>query len=525
MLLVLSSGAGAATTQGGPAGERLYREGIRPDGAPLKAVREGGLSLEGAAAACVNCHRRSGLGSFEGTTAIPPIIGRYLFRDWQVNREDPTLPHPPSFQQKHDAYTDAGLLEVLRTGQAPDGRVLGPLMPRYELDAGTYSALATYLRGLTSRPDPGVSETTLQFATIVTPDADPVARDAMIQVLERFVAVQNQVIAAEVRPLKANREMMYRVTRRWSLHVWTLTGPPQTWERQLDAKLAAEPVFATIAGLGGRTWAPVHRFCERNALPCFLPNVDLPEGGEGDFYSVYWSRGVLLEADLIETAIAASPGRVVQVYRANDIGTAAAASLRKSVAARSGASIDRVLEGPSAPALARALSDIGPDDRVVLWLRPDDLAALPKAVPANGGVYVSGLLGGLENAPLSAAWRAVTKVTYPLDLPEARRVRMAFPLGWFKVQHLPVVAERVQASTYLACQVLAETIGHVLDAFVRDYVLERLEMVAGKRLATGYYPRLSLGPGQRYASKGGYLVHFADPEGTRLAADTPWLVP
>jgi hypothetical protein len=44
-----------------------------------------------------------------------------------------------------------------------------------------------------------------------------------------------------------------------------------------------------------------------------------------------------------------------------------------------------------------------------------------------------------------------------------------------------------------------------------------------KREGTSAYPRLALGPGQRFASKGGYIAHFA--EGGALVADGNWTVP
>jgi hypothetical protein len=116
-------------------------------------------------------------------------------------------------------------------------------------------------------------------------------------------------------------------------------------------------------------------------------------------------------------------------------------------------------------------------------------------------------------------------MAYPLDLPELRKVRMSFPLGWFNVRHIKVVDERVQTDTYLACVILSETVGHMLDSFVRDYLVERLESLLSHRLVNGYYPRLGLAPGQRFASKGGYIVRFAEPAGTRLLADTGWVVP
>jgi hypothetical protein len=39
------------------------------------------------------------------------------------------------------------------------------------------------------------------------------------------------------------------------------------------------------------------------------------------------------------------------------------------------------------------------------------------------------------------------------------------------------------------------------------------------------YRRLSLGPGQRFASKGGYVSRFADPGSSVLVADGDWIVP
>jgi len=79
-----------------------------------------------------------------------------------------------------------------------------------------------------------------------------------------------------------------------------------------------------------------------------------------------------------------------------------------------------------------------------------------------------------------------------------------------------VVDQKVQADTYLACGLVSETINHIVDAFVRDYLIERVEMALDHRVLTGYYPRLTLAPGQRFASKGGYIERFTDPQGSRL---------
>lgn len=481
-----------------PSAERLYRQGVLPSGKALRGQRETG-PIEGALAACATCHRRSGLGSWEGQVVIPPITGRFLFQE----RTGGSAP-----------YTEASLARAIRSGISSSGRRLGELMPRYELDEPTMAALLTYLKTLTTGPVPGVDGDTLHFATIVTPDADPVARQGMLEVLRQFFADKNAGIRGDSPALQSSRGVMYRVTRRWSLHVWLLTGPPDTWGAQLAKQFEATPVFAAISGLGGKTWAPIHRFCEVHALPCLFPNVDLPVNSEDDFYSVYFSRAVLLEAGLIAAKLAPQQ-RVVQIFRPNDIGAAAAAALAHTPGIDA---VSREVSGELKPVLA----SLNPADTVVLWLRPADLVTLPTRPPC-ATVYVSGLMGSLEHTPLPEAWREVSLVTYPFDLPEQRQVRMNFPLGWFKVRQVSLVNERVQTDTWLSCVILSELLGHMLDSFVPDYLLERVEMLLGHRLVNGYYPRLALAPGQRFASKGGYLVRLLS--GPHVAAASGWLVP
>ena len=532
LLLVALPVAGARVQPAPPsAGELVYRRGVLPSGHALRGERDAGVRVEGADAACATCHRRSGLGSWEGQSVIPPIIGRYLFRGGARNVEDPDLPHVQGYVPHRDPYTDATLARAIRAGKDQQGRKLSYLMPRYKLDNATMASVITYLKGLTSGPVPGVESDTLHFATIITPDADPTARKGMLDVLQQFFADKNAGYRGDSPAMQSTRGVMYRVSRRWRLHVWELSGPPETWEEQLRERLAAEPVFAVISGLGGKTWAPVHRFCERESIPCLLPNVDLPVAAEQDFYPIYFFKGVLLEAQLISRQLQDNRARlavrrVVQVFREGDIGEQSAQALQAAIAATGLETATRTLKaGNATQELAAALEDTGAKDAVVLWLRPDDLAALP-ALPAKAStVYVSGLMGKLENAPLPAAWRGIAHLTYPFELPDQRRVRMNFPLGWFNVRHIPIVAERVQTDTYLACVILSETVGHMLDSFVRDYLVERVEVMLSHRLVNGYYPRLGLAPGQRFASKGGYLVHFAQPDGTQLVADSDWIVP
>jgi hypothetical protein len=141
------------------------------------------------------------------------------------------------------------------------------------------------------------------------------------------------------------------------------------------------------------------------------------------------------------------------------------------------------------------------------------------------GIYVSGLMADLERAPLPPAWRGTARMSYPFDLPTARKFRMNYPLGWLQVRHIAPADEIVQSNTYLACGILAELLTSMQDNFVRDYLIERIEDMLSHRVLSGLYPRLGLAPGQRFASKGGYIVHFTESAGTQISPDTDWMVP
>jgi cytochrome c553 len=537
-----SAAAAPAPADAAARGEALYREGRLASGAPVQAQRLGG-PVEGAAAACVNCHRRSGLGSYEGSILVPPIIGPYLFRERAANTQDLNLPHIRGFTPNAYAYTDLTLAAAIRTGVTADGRVMNALMPRYSIDDASLAALLEYLKTLSAGPFPGVGDQVLELATIVTPDADPDERAAMLKVIEEYFRVRNTAVAARIQGAvpAVGGGAEYHAVRHWHLQVWELAGPADTWEEQLQKRQSADPVFAVISGLGRATWTPVQSFCERHQVPCVFPNIDVPSLSGTDDYSIYFSRGVVLEADLIfkELSAKAATGRIVQVYRSGDIGAAAAGALTRSTLGSRVVVTNRVLPTvPTAPSagaaadetavrrdLKEALTGLRPLDTLVLWLRPRDIAALGAASPPSNQIYLSGSMANGEDAPLPAAWRESVHMAYPFDPPDRRRMRENFPHAWFHQHGIPLTADRVQSNTYLACSMMADVFDAMLDSYVPDFFIERLEMMAGNQLSTGFFPRLSLGSGQRYASKGGYIVKFAPPDHVHLVVEGDWVTP
>jgi hypothetical protein len=518
-------------------GAAIYLQGVLGSGAPLVGERPAnGTDTRGGDAACVNCHQRSGLGTTEGRILIPPITGRYLFHSRAAHSGEDVLPYVESMHGNRDPYTDATLARAIREGLDSEGRPLNTLMPRFALKDGDMKALIGYLKQLEPRRVPGVADGVAHFATVFTADADPVKRQGVLDVLQRYVIDKNEFPfgpspAMHASGKTAYGKSMYMANLRWQLHVWDLSGPANTWKVQLEQHLQKEPVLAVLSGLGASNWRPVHEFCENNAVPCLFPNAEVPVDSENDFYSLYFSKGVLLEAQLAAGRIAQSgnPQRVrvlEQIYRAGDSGEPAARALKAQLAGKGINVRNRALAPRSGrEALAHALHEASDVQALVLWLRPDDLAALGEPPAGPTLVVMSGLMGGLERAPLPARWRDRTIMTYPFDLPDKRGVRIDYPLGWFYYRHIPVVDEQVQSDTFLACSLVSKVMHDMADALDRPYLIEQLRDSLDHRLITGYYPRLSLAVRQRFASKGGYLARFADGSGPRLLADSAWIVP
>ena len=539
LCLLAGSAAGAAGSGADRVGKTIYLRGLLGSGAPLEGVREEGVVTTGADAACVNCHQRSGLGSVEGRLWFPPITTDYLYS--ADNGTEAPLAYVEGARGSREPYTKATLARAIREGLDSQGRPFSYLMPRFALSDQDMEALLGYLEKLSVHHTPGVTDSVLSFATIVAPDADPVKRRAMLEVLEQFVSEKNKFPFKPTPKMRTSArtqyaKSMYMANRRWRLFVWELTGPPAGWRAQLDRYLVNQPVYAVLSGLAGSTWAPVHEFCEQREVPCLFPNVEVPVVAERDFYPLYFSKGVLLEAELIAKSILGAGagggplGVVEQVYRAGGSGERAAealsAQLRGQGLAVHGTVLPAGAKEQAVKAALRKLAAKGKDqDALVLWLGAADLTTLAEVPPGPGPVYLSGLLGGLELAPLPAAWRERARMTYPVDLPEKRRTRLNYPLGWFSFRRIPVVAEQLQTDTYLACTLLAEVLNHMADNFDRPYLIEQLQGLVDHRLITGYYPRLSLASNQRFASKGGYLVQFKEPTGKVVTPVGDWTVP
>jgi mono/diheme cytochrome c family protein len=525
-LPALPAHAGVAA-DAGSAGQRIYREGMLPSGEPLRGMLRNGVVLSGAAAACAGCHRRSGLGGGEGQNTVRPIAGSLLFAQ------------PELAAAARPAYNLATLGRALREGVDPSGRRLDALMPRFELGEEDVAQVAAYLQQLVPVTVPGVSGSEIHFATIIAAGVTPLQEKAMLDVLQAFFAAKNGGSRQEQRRREVGRNMiggeqMYRAYRSWQLHAWRLSGPPSSWRAQLEDYYRKQPVFAVLSGVAAGSWQPVHEFCERNEIPCLFPSTGFAEVAQGGYASFYFSRGAELEAGVLASHLAASgdKGGIVQVYRDDGGGRAAARALRAALQQRG---IDTVLERPldgseplSASFWLRLLGTDRPQT-LILWLDDADLAGFPlqrEAPPGLQRLYVSGSLVAQPARLLQAAgWLDKVRIVDQQELAERRAQHMARMKVWLRARNVALVDERIQANSFFAATIAGDALAHMDENFSRDYFIERVEHMTGQSLFHSVYPRLSLGPGQRFAAKGAYVTGLSMTGGNGAAAQSDWIVP
>lgn len=537
-------------------GRRIYREGILPSGEPLQGVGPAGVLLSGKGAACGTCHRRSGYGSSEGPVEVRPITGPALFGS-RVAPVAPgsLLPHDAAAghagaargstfdvltarmallkgARPRPTYADESLARAIREGVDVTGRPMHASMPRFALDPDSLAALTVYLKSLSAQTSPGVTEDKVHFATVIQPGTDTAQRRAMLEVLETFMKTRNLGLRDQVQREMGGNTPLGRVYRDWVLHVWDLSGPSDDWGRQLDAYYQAQPVFAMISGLGQASWRPIHEFSERAEVPCIFPQVDVPMLAAHDFYTVYLSRGITLEAEALAKFLrdAADHGPVTQVYRrADDTSAAAANAFRQAFQSGGDTAVEEVaLDDTPSEAFWQQLVQRNAGQTLVLWLTAVDLAHA-QALTAPGSpvkaIYLSSSQNPSPRTGLTAGIDGRVRMIYPQDVPAVRDSRLEVVRRWLRSNGVAPGDEKVQMNAYLAATVTGMLVTHSRDTYSREFLIERMEHRLGTSLELSIYPHLSLGPGQRYASKGSYVVAVGGPDDRQLKPVSEWIVP
>jgi hypothetical protein len=162
----------------------------------------------------------------------------------------------------------------------------------------------------------------------------------------------------------------------------------------------------------------------------------------------------------------------------------------------------------------------------VLWLHESDLRRLgerPWGASPPGRIYLSSTLAGTAAAVALGAPNREVYVVHPFALPKGKGVQDRIRI-WLAARKVPLGDERLQFNAFFAAGITGDALDRMLDFFSRDYMLEWVEHMAEESINPSAYPRLSLGPSQRFGSKGSYILRYA-PDGVGFAPVGGWIVP
>lgn len=520
-------------------GERMYREGILPSGEPMQALVRDDLPTPGTLFSCVSCHLRSGLGSFEGGVFTPPTTGNKLFQPYQTlykgTPQDPKyFPIPP----RRPAYTEKSLIDALQDGVDPNGKKLNDVMPRYLLEPKDMAILVSYLKSLSHEFSEGVTDTNLHFATVISEDVSPEDRNALLTPLQNYFNLKNSQVKYFKTPGSARSQLMAHnmtaskefTNRTLTLSPWILKGPPETWESQLKEYNRKDPAFALIGGMTTGTWEPIHRFSEAHHIPCLFPNTDFPVISETDWYTLYLSKGYYQEGEaaaryLHSQAPPGSDKKIVQLVRDTREGRALSAGFRET------------------------WRDLGHGDPLTLFLKPGEIVSrqVTDRIAGNGtpGVivvwdgpqavqildildrsgirpdmfFVSSSYLGNNLWSLKEHLRTATYITYPYRLSQ-QADKPGTPHSGKKT--FPADTGRIGNQTYSIIEILSMAFMDMRGNYYRDNFLDVIGMIMDQDVPL--YERLSFGPGQRYASKGCYIVQLSNGPKAQLIQKSDWVI-
>ena len=538
----MSSGAaGLSREEALKVGERMYREGVLPSGGPMQAIVQGDIPVDSTMFSCVSCHLRSGLGSLEGRVITYPIDGMTLYKpishSWNLRWVAGSRYAKAATGDLRSAYNDQTLAVAIRGGINPDGKTLNYTMPRYPLDDKDMEILIFYLKNLSIVPSPGVTDSGIRFAMVVTEEVSQADRQAMIGPLSTMASASKTGRSSAMAKLSLASDpdnLMNKGYVKVSVATWELKGPIESWRNQLEAYYKQEPVFALVGGISHKNWSPVHAFCEENGIPCILPITDLPVVSEADWFSIYFSKGFYQEGEAAAKYLNGLTGitqdvPIVQVYRENGQGIAMAKGFDETWTGLTGRTAEKRILSADEPVTNEFLKQLVSSHKqavILLWLGPKDVSSISAIANAPDGpkmVFIPSILLGKELYGLLEKVRKFVYITYPYRLPADIQNYQSPPPALTDSNQSAAAADAIRTKANFVTMLASKSIFMMKGYFFRDRFLEVIDMMQDEKM-TSLYPRLSFGPGQRYISKGCYIIQLGDGPAPKVVNASEWVV-
>jgi len=408
--------------------------------------------------------------------------------------------------------------------------------------------LVDYLKSLSSQYSPGVTDTSIRFATVISEDASPEERDAMLASMVSYFDLLNSQVSSFSVQRRAKARLMAEsmlgskelASRNIFLSVWVLKGPSNTWRAQLEEYNRKEPVFALLGGITNGNWQAVHKFCEDNRIPGLFPNTDFPVISDKDWYTLYLSKGYYQEGESVARYLADRENvikgkTIVQIVRASREGQALSTGFRQTWEELGQKAPVTITLPPEKTLSKELLGKILSSKKPAVLIMWDDSKALPalESISGNkikpGMVFVSSRYLGNSTWNLKEQIRNFTYITYPFsfspNVPQVTMGRQKVDSDLqitLKQADIPLKdkKQRITQLTSSMIQLLTAWLADMKGNYYRDNLLD----VVGTTMDQQYplYKRISFGPGQRYVSRGCYIVQLSKGDKPELVKKSDW---
>ena len=476
------------------AGRRLYLEGIKPSGEPLRAlIGYGQTPLSGQAVACGNCHGADGKGRAEGGV-LPAQI------DWDELTKSYGHTHPGG--RRHGPFTEASFLRAASEGLDPAGNRLDWAMPRYSLSRSDAQALIAHLKRLGEERAPGVGEARLRIGTIL-PEAKRVPpAGAMRAALAAYVEKVNRAGGLHQRKLELVVAGDYREARE---------------------RFAAEPVFALVGPFEPEHEGELGALIEETHVPIVGALAGAAVGvRDRDSLVFRVTPGLAEEAAVLVDFAAQRAGNarlrgavVASGAPADEV--AAQAALRRC-AARSCGDLARVgwyAARFDAEAVVRSLKEERREQLFFFGTQQEFERLLDEAASRDDSSWRPSIhaAGSLARSALAARERFPGELFLVFPTMPGRALQELR-----KEFSLPAQYQAAQQTALAAAAVFVEGLRRAGRDLSRERFVRALESLNNYEPG-GFGPAVSFGPDRRNGVRGGYVVAVERARGIVPASD------
>jgi hypothetical protein len=163
----------------------------------------------------------------------------------------------------------------------------------------------------------------------------------------------------------------------------------------------------------------------------------------------------------------------------------------------------------------------------LLWLGPEDLTGLESIaeLPQKSSLFfASATMLGKKVQLIPDAVRDITFVTYPYRMPGEEGYISSIVEQWLKFKKITPTNTAISAKVYFLTRVLADSLTSMRGDLYRDFFLDLMDTMVDQTMISIDFPRLSFGPGQRYASKGCYIVTISSGPQPRVVRESEWII-